>query len=65
MWSDDLSVSILAAEHVRYDMTIQILCQNMADSGAFESLRTDPILLFLSKSMEIGASQIMDRMAEA
>lgn len=63
MWSDDLSVTVLAAEHVRFDMTIQILCQAMADSGAFESLRTDPTLLFLSKSMEIGVSQIMDRLA--
>ena len=64
MWSDDLSVTLLAAEHVRYDMTIQVLCRSMDQSGGFESLRTDPTLLFLSKSMEIGVSQILQRLSE-
>lgn len=64
MWSDDLSVTLLAAEHVRYDMTIQVLCRSMDQSGGFESLRTDPTLLFLSRSMEIGVSQILQRLSE-
>lgn len=65
MWSDDLSVTILAAEHVRFDMTIQVLCKNMDQSGGFENLRTDETLQFLSRSMAIGISQIMGRMAES
>ncbi len=64
MWSDDLTVSLLAAEHVRFDMTIQILCRNMAMSGNFESLREDPTLRFLSRSMETSTSQIMAKMTE-
>jgi len=64
MWSDDLAVSLMAAEHVRFDMTIQILCRNMAVSGDYEALRDDPTLKFLSRSMETSTSQIMARMTE-
>lgn len=65
MWSDDLSASLLAAEHVRFDITIQILCRQMDLSGEFEELRSDPTLNFLSRSMETSASQIMARLSEA
>ncbi len=65
MWSDDLSVTILAAEHVRFDMTIQILCRTMDVSGAYEALRIDPTLQFLSESMTLGASQILERLSES
>jgi sugar-specific transcriptional regulator TrmB len=64
MWSDDLTVSLLAAEHVRFDMTIQILCKNMAMKGDYEALRTDPTLMFLSRAMETSTSQIMAQMTE-
>jgi len=64
MWSDDLAVSLMAAEHVRFDMTIQILCRNMDASGDYEALRTDPTLKFLSRSMETSTSQIMAKMTE-
>ncbi|MFM8857535.1 MAG: TrmB family transcriptional regulator [Actinomycetota bacterium] len=64
IWSDDLAVSLLAAEHVRFDMTIQILCRNLDMSGDHEALRTDPTLKFLSRSMETSTSQIMAKMTE-
>jgi sugar-specific transcriptional regulator TrmB len=64
MWSDDLAASLLAAEHVRFDMTIQILCKNMAMKGEYAALRDDPTLTFLSRSMETSTSQIMAKMAE-
>lgn len=65
MWSDDLSVALLAAEHVRFDMTIQILCGEMDRSGDYEALRQHPTLRFLSRSMELGVAQILNQMPEA
>lgn len=65
IWSDDLSVALLAAEHVRFDITIQILCTYMASSGDYEPVRTDPTLKFLSQSMESGIAQLIDKMSKA
>lgn len=63
MWSDDLSVSLLAAEHVRYDICIQILCREMDLSGNYEGLRSNPTLQFLSRSMQASAEHIMTLVA--
>lgn len=64
MWSDDLSVALMAAEHVRFDITIQILCKYMDEHGGFEAVRSDPTLQFLGRSMESGLAQLIEKMSE-
>jgi HTH-type transcriptional regulator, sugar sensing transcriptional regulator len=65
MWSDDMGVALLAAEHVRFDITIQILCTYMASIEDYEALSSDPTLNFLGQSMESGIAQLIDKMSEA
>ena len=65
IWSDDLSVALLAAEHVRFDITIQILCTYMETAKGYEAVRNDPTLQFLGRTMESGLAQLIDKMSEA
>lgn len=65
VWTDDLSVALLAAEHVRYDVSMQVLCRHIDFQGQYESLRNDPTLALLRKSFETGFGEIVSRITES
>lgn len=52
MWSDDLSVALLAAEYVRYDITVQTLGRHLDVLGVDKELRNDTNLVYLRDSTQ-------------
>lgn len=64
VWTDELSVSLLAAEHVRYDVSMQVICRHMDFEGNYEALRNEPTFNLLRKSFETGIGEIAARLSE-
>ncbi len=44
MWSDDPAVALLAAEHVRHDIALQLTAEHLDDSGLHDFWATSPEL---------------------
>ena len=44
IWSDDRAVALLAAEHVRHDIALQLTCERLAAAGLEDFWANDPNL---------------------
>ena len=44
MWSDDAAVALLAAEHVRHDIALQLIAEHLNAAGLHDFWASDPDL---------------------
>jgi HTH-type transcriptional regulator, sugar sensing transcriptional regulator len=63
MWSDDRAVSLLAAEHVRHDIALQLTAEHLTASGLHDFWANDPDLEALrdASAAAVGANSPRER----